>query len=497
MADIAHELTDKELEEMEKRLSAIYARAEKELQENVDKYFKRFEEMDAEKRALVDAGKLTEEEYKRWRQNKIMTGRHWTAMKEQAAQELLQANRTAQEYINGRLPDVYSLNYNSTGEAIEGAVSGYSFELVDASTVKNLATSDKTLLPYKYVDGKKDVRWNTAKVNSEVLQGIVQGESIPEIAKRLRNVTEMNRASAIRNARTTVTSAENKGRMDSLHRAAEKGVITRKVWLAAIDARTREAHRLLNGQDQDIDDPFKSELGDIMFPGDPDAEDPANVYNCRCTLTYKVVGFEKAKWESAESDWLAEQEPKIPETTKEITEKWNIPCDGIEGDSIAACDRSLTYMRDTFGVEPSAYVTRIDTKNPDHLRKYEGYYSPYQRSVHIHPSEKQYFGEDSFTHEFTHAITGFIAQKRGRSATFLDEVCEDIVKKAFTENGIRLIDGKVSRSNLAKYTTPYGGTNATEAVAEAERRVFGSKQTGVQPNGVMLSIHKLLQEMMR
>jgi hypothetical protein len=224
MADRAHILTDKELEEMERHLSAIYARAEKELQEQADKYFKRFEELDAKKRALVDAGKMTEEEYRRWRKNKIMTGRHWKQMKEQAAQELLQANRTAQEYINGRLPGVYSLNYNSTGEAIEGAVRGYSFELVDASTVKNLATSDKTLLPYKYVDGKKDVRWNTAKVNSEVLQGIVQGESIPKIAKRLRNVTEMNRASAIRNARTTVTSAENKGRMDSLHAAAEKAL---------------------------------------------------------------------------------------------------------------------------------------------------------------------------------------------------------------------------------------------------------------------------------
>ena len=292
MANIAHELTDKELEKMERHLSAIYARAEKELQEKVDAYFKRFEELDAKKRALVDAGKLTEQEYRTWRQNKIMTGKHWAAMKEQAAHELLQANRTAQEYINGRLPNVYSLNYNSTGEAIESAVRGYSFELVDASTVKNLATSDKTLLPYKYVDGKKDARWNTAKVNAEVLQGIVQGESIPKIAKRLQNVAEMNRASAIRNARTTVTSAENKGRMDMLHRAAEKGVITHKVWMAAIDARTREAHRLLDGQEQEIDDPFESELGPIMYPGDVEA-DPANTYNCRCSLTYKVIGFKR------------------------------------------------------------------------------------------------------------------------------------------------------------------------------------------------------------
>ncbi len=292
MADIAHELTDRELEKMERHLSAIYARAEKELDEKAEAYFKRFEELDTKKRELVETGKMTEREYRQWRRNKMMTGKHWTTLKEQTAQELLQANRTAVEYINGKLPTIYALNYNRTAEGVSAAVQGYSFELVDASTVKNLATSDKTLLPYKYVDGKKDVRWNTQKVNSEVLQGILQGESIPNIAKRLRNVTEMNRASAIRNARTTVTSAENKGRMDMLHDAADKGVITHKVWMAAIDARTREAHRLLDGQEQDIDDPFDSELGEIMFPGDPDA-DPANVYNCRCTMTYKVVGFRR------------------------------------------------------------------------------------------------------------------------------------------------------------------------------------------------------------
>lgn len=292
MADRAHILTDKELAKMERHLNGIYERAQKEIEAKADAYFKRFEELDAKKRELVEAGKMTEEAYKTWRQNKIMTGRHWTAMKEQAAQELLQANRTAAEYINGRLPSVYALNYNATGNGVEAAVKGYSFEMVDAATVKNLATSDKTLLPYKYVDGKKDVRWNTQKVNSEVLQGIIQGDSIPHLARRLQNVTEMNRASAFRNARTTVTSAENKGRMDMLHDAADKGVITHKVWMATNDARTREAHADLDGQEQDIDDPFDSILGPIKYPGDVDA-DPANVYQCRCTLTYKVIGYKK------------------------------------------------------------------------------------------------------------------------------------------------------------------------------------------------------------
>lgn len=290
MTDEAHRLTDKEIERMERHLSEIYARAEKELTEKAEKYFAQFQKLDEKKRALVDAGKMTEQEYQRWRRGKLMTGKHWTELKEQAAQELLNANRTAQAYINGQLPKIYSINYNGVGEAVESAVSGYSFELVDAATVKNLATSDKTLLPYKIVDGKKDVRWNTQKVNSEIMQGIIQGESIPKMAKRLQNVTEMNRVSAIRNARTSATSAENKGRMDSFRRAEEMGIQIRKVWIAAHDARTREAHAELDGEEADIDEPFVNSIGEIMFPGDPDA-DPANVYNCRCSLGTRIVGF--------------------------------------------------------------------------------------------------------------------------------------------------------------------------------------------------------------
>lgn len=321
MGDKAHNLTDKELEEMEKHLSEIYERANRELVDKADKYFKRFAELDEQKKKLVDGGKLSEEDYKRWRQNKIMTGKHWTQMKEQTAQELLRANRTAAEYINGKLPGVYATNYNSTGKGIAGTVNGYSFETVDASTVKNLATSNKTLLPYKYVDGRKDERWNTQKVNAEILQGIIQGDSIPNLAKRLANVTEMNRASAIRNARTTVTSAENKGRMDSYHMAQENGVRMVKVWMATVDERTREEHIELDGQERDIDEPFENSLGEIMYPGDPDA-DPANVYNCRCTLITRVLGFgnEDAEAEDAVVD-EAVQVFAIAEG-KDISETW-------------------------------------------------------------------------------------------------------------------------------------------------------------------------------
>ena len=291
--DAAHVATDKELERIEKKLAEIYEQAAKELEEKANKYFERFEALDHQKRALVDAKKMSKNDYNSWREAKMLTGKHWRDMQKQVAYRLTQADKDAMAYINGRLPSIYALNYNSVAEGLETLARGYSFELVDAATVRNLAMRDSTLLPYKTVDGAKAVRWHTQRVNAEIMQGVLQGESIPKIAKRLKeNVGMTAKGSAVRNARTAVTSAENKGRMDMLHDAREKGVLSSKIWIATHDSRTREAHEELDHTEEDVDTPFENSLGYIMYPGDPDA-DPANTYNCRCTLGYKVIGFAK------------------------------------------------------------------------------------------------------------------------------------------------------------------------------------------------------------
>ena len=93
MADKAHRLTDEKLEEMEKRLSAIYSRAEKEIQKTADEYFSRFAKQDEAKRKLLEQGKITEEEYTKWRKGKVMYGKRFTEMKEQCAKQLLNVNQ--------------------------------------------------------------------------------------------------------------------------------------------------------------------------------------------------------------------------------------------------------------------------------------------------------------------------------------------------------------------------------------------------------------------
>lgn len=165
--------------------------------------------------------------------------------------------------------------------------------VVDKNIIKNISSAQSLKLPYRDIDADFDKRWNSKKINAELLQSIEQGESFENMTDRLQRVTNMNRVSAIRNARTMTTSFENKGRIDGMKEMQENGTILKKQWLAVLDNNTRDAHRALNGEVADIDKPFnEGEEGEIMYPGDPNAAG-WNVYNCRCTLTYEIEGFKK------------------------------------------------------------------------------------------------------------------------------------------------------------------------------------------------------------
>ena len=309
--DKAHKATDKRLEAMERELAAIYREAQKGISDKAAAYFDQFIKQDEKKKALVADGKLSEDEYLQWRKNKILYSKRFVTLQGQITGELARVNQTAAAYINDQLPDVYALNYNYVGKGVQRAVKGYSFTLIDANTVKRLATKTDRLLPKRKVDVPKDKLWNAKNMRAQVLQGILQGESIPDISKRvfgeimkksktegltdkeLGTLLKRNREAAVRSARTMVTGAENAGRIDMMHKAATDGVIMRKRWISSDQpGRTRDWHMpgAFKSLEVDLDEPFQNDFGDIMFPGDPTA-DGANVYNCRCALGYRIVGF--------------------------------------------------------------------------------------------------------------------------------------------------------------------------------------------------------------
>ena len=297
-AKAARDATDRKLGEMIDALTDIYRRAMEEMDEKARKYFERFEKQDEKMREKVEAGKITSEEYREWRKNKLLYGRRYKDFHEAYTARLVNVNEDALAYINGEMPEVYVTNYNEIGTVVvdEANAAFYermTFELVDADTVRILATEHPDLLPKKVLDIPKDQRWNAQAMQAEILQGILQGEDIPTISKRLRKVTDMNRVSAVRNARTMVTSAENRGRLEGMRRTSAMGIVQKKTWMSSDQpGRTREWHMpgAFRALTVDIEEPFENELGKIMYPGDPAAA-PANVYNCRCTLVTEVVGF--------------------------------------------------------------------------------------------------------------------------------------------------------------------------------------------------------------
>lgn len=103
----------------------------------------------------------------------------------------------------------------------------------------------------------------------------------------------MNAEAALRNARTMVTSFENLGRYDSLKSLEKKGLIIKKKWINTNDNVTRETHRNkpqgVGGEIVEIDEKFSNGL---KYPGDP-AGPPAEVYNCRCSLSHEILGIKE------------------------------------------------------------------------------------------------------------------------------------------------------------------------------------------------------------
>ncbi len=295
MSDYAHRETDKILQKIETRLAKEYAQAYSESRAKLDKYLERFEDADEKMRKKLDEGKITDKQYKKWRRGKIATGRRYSALVETLAQDYSNVNAIAMGIVRGELEGVFALNANYAHYDIEQQLDmDLSFTLYDRETVANLVKNSPSLLPNPSPDAVIDVRWNKQKIRSAILQGILQGEPISEISKRLGTVVGMDKSAAVRNARTAMTGAQNAGRQQGFSDAREKGVIIKRIWIATDDRRTRHWHNELDGQETDIGEPFVNAVGKIMYPGDP-AADGANIYNCRCTLGSRVVGFDKEK----------------------------------------------------------------------------------------------------------------------------------------------------------------------------------------------------------
>lgn len=287
--DEAHVWTDEQLKELEDRIAAEYKKAADGLQEKIDAYFEQFKKRDAEQLKLLQDGKITKQQYTQWRLAQIGRGKRFEALRDRVAERMTNTNEVAAAYINDRTPGIYSLNRNYAAYTIEQqAGRSVGFDLWDEQTVRRLIVEQPDLMPYyppeRAVKRGFDLAWGKRQITAQVTSGILQGESIKHLADRLQtNIPNMNRNSAIRAARTAVTSAQNGGRYDSYRAAKEMGIDIQAEWSATLDNRTRHSHAVLDGQRRDIDVPFEVDGQKILYPGYTLAVGSL-IYNCRCRV---------------------------------------------------------------------------------------------------------------------------------------------------------------------------------------------------------------------
>lgn len=301
--DTAYNETQEILAEIEDRVRREYRKAAQEMQKKLIEYQEAFKRKNIKKLKGLRNGEITEKEYREWYKGQVLIGQRWIDMRDQLAEDMTHSNQIAMSIVYGYMPEVYAINHNYATFLVErDSMIDTSYTLYSRETVERLLRDNPELLPKPSVRVTKDMLYNRQIITSAVLQSVLQGEDIYDLAARLRpevadkataeyfgvNTAEQLEhkldVSAMRTARTLITSVQNGGRIDAFRRAEEMGIELLKVWLATPDSRVRDSHARIDGEERKLNEEFSN---GCEYPGDPGG-DPAEVYNCRCTLITQV-----------------------------------------------------------------------------------------------------------------------------------------------------------------------------------------------------------------
>lgn len=453
--DYAAQQTDKELAKLERKLSLLYSDSKADLDVLVDNYYNgwtedvwdskkmeyvpvhhagMYERYKQEYQAFLDgkyhdpSGQYTDEEvFNRWVWSQEGRGKHIEAMRDAMAKNMTQTNQRAAAMINDKTPGIYSLNANweaykievvhktasgrkstkKNGKTIKGNKIDVAFNLVREQTIKELAM-DKNHVEFRVnrVNPKRDYAWNKEQITNALASGILQGESPYKIAERYLVVMQRNKAAAIRNARTSITSAQNAGCQNTYDRAVEMGIKLQKQWMSTRDDRTRDSHILANGQHVDVYKEFTVGGSKMMYPGDVSAP-PSEVYNCRCTMVtldpavlamnsdpYDVKGFEEWVKEKEEREGRKILPDKVaPEATEEAKK------DDKVKEQIERIMNSAATVKGLNDAQKTEFRKFIENMDPDYRDIYEkmtqfhkrnqydrkgtGWYAPYNKAIEM------------------------------------------------------------------------------------------------------------------
>ena len=262
----------------------------------------------------------------RARRNYTMQVQRTTGIVNNIAKEIANSGKTAAQLIEGARLDVFGASYQGTLEAINKQIGfNVNYAVHDRNQLAAILSGEnqpftKVGAREVYVRTQRDIAGGyvreraygklgedkviVQRLQNTLTQAVLNGESIPKIATRIKAVAETSRRQAVTIARTETTRVVNQGRMTGFTQARDQhGIQMKKRWISTPDARTRPDHLQLDGETAELDEPFSNGL---MQPGDVNGP-PEQVVNCRCVTVGVLAGFdEDVKLEGAKYEDLAQ-----------------------------------------------------------------------------------------------------------------------------------------------------------------------------------------------
>lgn len=273
-----------------KELEKQYAQALKEIQEKV-KLFQA--DIDLLDQALSQDGmdEATKAMLKSRKQSKIYQQQYQKALQDQVGSILNKMHGDNYTTIDKYLKDCYESGYIGTMYNI--ANQGIPIITpIDQSAVVKAVLTDSKVSNGLYNALGVDVAKLKKTITQEISRGIATGMGYGDMARNISNASKapMSRTKTI--ARTEGHRIQQTSTADAQAAAKDKGADVLKQWDAALDGRTRDSHRRVDGEIRELDEKFSNGL---MFPGDPNGG-AAEVVNCRCTSDTR------ARWALDESE---------------------------------------------------------------------------------------------------------------------------------------------------------------------------------------------------
>ena len=274
--------------QIQRRIQRVYQRALDKSTKNIAEFLQIVAKVDSGEKK-PPAYYQTDEQKARWRQGFLEQEMQRLHVQELITEEIARAGAKAEGIIREATADVYLDNYAETVNVIEDEAGkmgvNVSFAMPKRQEVRTLLDEKNGVfskIAYRNMGSDTYIR---QKLQSEMAQATILGESQKKIIARIQNVTGQSVKQAKRVAQTERNRVQSQARYDAAQEAAKQGVETYNEWRCRF-VRSRDTHMARHGVRVKQGECFPG--CNLRYPGDINGS-AAEVINCHCYLQVGVL----------------------------------------------------------------------------------------------------------------------------------------------------------------------------------------------------------------